>query len=383
LSTRRRAPRRFPAPARDSWPRALEIRDEWQRHALSTEPAERGAAEAAITELYALAGHSPPEFAWVSSPAAAVALLPPGQALSMTGPWPIEGRLATLVSSLRERLDQRIGARRDPYRRPDPPRDGASVRELVNNGVAPALHRTIRDSVAGALRGELGTPSGLHWYGQQDAYWIAQYDLHQRIDGVRFATDDVAQLESWAVLARSCGWWWPRENVCVVAERPLVVHTEQVPSDYGEARLHNGNGPAMAFPDGWTVHAWHGTRVPSWVIDAPTADRITVERNVEVRRCAIEHVGWAAFIEGAGLELLARTDDPGNPGCELLLYDAWQEPWRAPARLLLAVNGSLERDGTRRRYGLRVPAGFDHPLDAAGWTYGLSGAQYARLSRRT
>ncbi|WP_410620570.1 DUF6745 domain-containing protein [Amycolatopsis sp. cmx-8-4] len=200
---------------------------------------------------------------------------------------------------------------------------------------------------------------------------------------MRFAADDVTQLELWAALARSCGWWWPRENVCVIAERPLVVRTERLPSDYGEARLHNGSGPAMAFPDGWTVHAWHGTRVPPWVIDAPTADRITGERNVEVRRCAIEHVGWTAFIEDAGLQLLARADDPGNPGSELLLYDSWPEPWRAPARLLLAVNGSVERDGTRRRYGLRVPAGFDHPLDAAGWTYGLSGAQYAQLSRRT
>jgi hypothetical protein len=393
LSTRRRAPRRIPAPARNPWPRALEIRDEWLSHALNTEPADRGTAEAVITELYALAGHSPPEFAWVSSPAAAVALLPPGQALSLAGRPPIEGRLATLVTSLRHRLDQRIGTiRRPPFGRsaPVPPPDphtalgeGTSLRFVLNEGAGPALRRTIRDSVAWALRGELATRAGLHWYGQQDAHWIALYDLHQRVDGVRFASEDVAQLALWAALARSCGWWWPRDDVCVVAERPLVVRTERVSEAYGEARLHSANGPAVAVPDGWTVHAWHGTRVPSWVIDAPTADRITSERNVEVRRCAIEHVGWAAFIEDAGLEVLARADDPGNPGCELLLYDAWPEPWRAPARLLLAVNGSVERDGTRRRYGLRVPAGFDHPLDAAGWTYGLSGAQYAQLRRRT
>jgi hypothetical protein len=381
LSTRRREPRRIPGPAEDF--RAPEIRDEWLRHALSTEPADRGTAEAAISELYALAGQSPPEFAWVSSPAAAVALIPPAQALSFGGDLPVEARMATLVTSLRERLDQYIGAGRDRYRQPEPPRDRASVRTLINNGIAPALRRTIRDSIAGALRGELATASGLHWYGQQDVHWVACYDLHQRVDGVRFAPAEGAQLELWAALARSCGWWWPRENVCVVAERPLVVRTEPLPPDYGEARLHNGNGPAMAFPDGWTVHAWHGMRVPSWVIDAPTADRITGERNVEVRRCAIEHVGWTAFIEDAGLELLAHAEDPGNPGCELLLYDAWPEPWRAPTRLLLAVNGSVERDGTRRRYGLRVPAGFDHPLDAAGWTYGLSGAQYAQLRRRT
>lgn len=91
----------------------------------------------------------------------------------------------------------------------------------------------------------------------------------------------------------------------------------------------------VAFPDGWTVHAWHGTRVPSWVIDAPTAELITAERNVEVRRCAIERIGWPAFVEEAGLDLLGRAADPGNPGCELRLYSGSSQPWRAPARLLL------------------------------------------------
>jgi hypothetical protein len=62
----------------------------------------------------------------------------------------------------------------------------------------------------------------------------------------------------------------------------------------------------------------------------------------------------------------------------LNLYDDW------PAgRVLLVTNGSPEPDGLRRRYGINVPAVFDDPIDAAGWTYGLTGGQYARLARRT
>lgn len=131
------------------------------------------------------------------------------------------------------------------------------------------------------------------------------------------------------------------------------------------------------------MHAWHGTRVPSWVIEAPTVDRIADEGNVEVRRCAIKRIGWGAFIDQAGLRIVGQAADPGNPGSELRLYDLPYQRWGAPTRLLLAVNGSVERDGTRRRYGLRVPPWFDDPLDAAGWTYGLTGAQYAQLQRRT
>ncbi|MGW4519942.1 DUF6745 domain-containing protein [Amycolatopsis sp. NPDC004378] len=381
MSTRRRESRRFPGPG--LWSRALEIANSWLSHALSTEPADRPAAEAAISRLYELAGAAPPTFSWVASPAAAVEVTPAGQALSAAGDPPLEARLATRVRALRERLDQRTGGWRDRYRLPDrPPPDPLSVplRALLNNGLGAVLQRSIRDSVAGALRGGLTTRAGLHWGGQHEAHWVARYDLHRRVDDVRFDPADDGELELWATLARSCGWWWPRSEVCVVAERPLVLRTERADDDYGGIRLHHDSGPAVAFPDGWTVHAWHGTRVPSWVISDPTADRIVNERNVEVRRCALEHVGWPAFVEQAGLRLLGRAGDPGNPGFELRLYDGTA---RHPARLLLVVNGSVERDGTRRHYGLRVPADIDHPLDAAGWTYGLSGAQYAQLRRRT
>ncbi|QRP43298.1 hypothetical protein [Amycolatopsis sp. FDAARGOS 1241] len=77
---------------------------------------------------------------------------------------------------------------------------------------------------------------------------------------------------------------------------------------------------------------------------------------------------------------MSRAADPGNPGAELVLYDL---PGTRARRLLLAVNGSVECDGTRRRYGLSVPAWFDDPVEAAGWSYGLTGARYSRLLRRT
>ena len=58
----------------ERWHHAAEIRDEWLAYGLSTERADRGTAEAAISELYALAGESPPRFEWVDSPRAAIEL---------------------------------------------------------------------------------------------------------------------------------------------------------------------------------------------------------------------------------------------------------------------------------------------------------------------
>ncbi|SED59674.1 hypothetical protein SAMN04489727_8516 [Amycolatopsis tolypomycina] len=306
---------------------------EWLSHAFCTDPADRPAAEDAITRLYALLGEPPPRFVWVGSPDAAAWRLRASPALSAE---PVEARMATRAATLRKR-------RRD---------------------VSPEARQTVEEAFADLVRSGIRPSLGLYWYGQQDAYWV---------------TPDSGdpELELWATLVRSCGWWWPRDGVCVVADRPSALRLDD------ERRLHSASGPAVVYPDGRDVYAWHGTRVPSWVIEDPTADRIHRESDVEVRRCAIEHLGWTAYIEQSGMRILSRAPDPGNPGCELQLYDLPPQKWHAPSRLLLAVNGSVERDGTRRRHGLRVPAGFDHPLDAAGWSYGLTGAQYARLQRRT
>jgi hypothetical protein len=390
MSARRRNLRRVsvprdPAKAVDLWWQAVDLRAEWLDHALCSAPADRAAAENAIAGLYALLDRAPPTFIWADSPDAAAKLIPPSKPLFSDGRFPLQSRMATLEFSLRERLNRRTGRPRGEHEQPypDPVQallSGESLRSVLDDGVRGTLRRAVRESIAGLIRAALPPGVGLNWYGQHDVDWVAHYDVHRRVAGTLFDAKDVAQLELWATLARSCGWWWVRDDACVLSERPLATHTETAG---GERRLHNPDGPAVVYPDGWAVHAWHGTRVPSWVIDGPTVDLIAAEGNVEVRRCAIERMGWAAFIDQAGLELIRQAADPGNPGCELRLYDLPHRHWGAPARLLLAVNGSVERDGTRRQYGLHVPPWFDDPIDAAGWTYGLSGAQYAQLRRRT
>ena len=84
-----------------------------------------------------------------------------------------------------------------------------------------------------------------------------------------------------------------------------------------------------------------------------------------------------------GLSLVDTASDPGNPGFELRLYDLPERVWGVPTRVLLATNGSPERDGTRRRYGLPVPADVPTAVHAAAWTYGLTGDQYLTMNRRT
>jgi hypothetical protein len=150
---------------------------------------------------------------------------------------------------------------------------------------------------------------------------------------------------------------------------------------------------AVAYPDGWGFYAWHGRRVPDWVIVAPSTKAITAEANVEIRRCAIESLGWDRFIAEAGLVPVtagdgknlaaAQVPDPGNPGQHLVLYDVPERLWGSRMRLLMCSNGTPERDGTRRRYGLAVPTRISDPVEAAAWTAGLGKDEYAQMVRRT
>ncbi len=322
---------------------------------------------------------------------AGAALAPPGTA-SLAGEQvhQVDAELAFLVYGLRHRLARRATGGGQPsfwaLRPPADPlqalRAGWPVAQIVDEVVYQPLQRTAQEAMAAHLRAALPRPRGLVWYGQHDVAWIAAVDVHRRLCDPRLSPADEMLVDLWARIVRACGCWWPRDEVCVIAERPALICTEPAGSN-DEVRLHSEHGPAMGYRDGWSIHAWHGTRVPAWAVEAHTAELIGAEPNVEVRRCAIERLGWPTYIEQAALALVARARDPGNAGNELLLYDLPIQPWSRPSRVLLAVNGSIERDGTHRRYGLNVPAWFDDPLAAAGWSYGLSGHQYAQLQRRT
>ncbi len=337
-------------------PDLLAIRAEWLAHALSTQPADRPAAEEAVATLYATTGRPPPRFVWVRSPREASKVLPAKEGNRFTGDWQsAEAQIAALCSELRQRLRQRIEWHRSVNRVV-----GEPLRLWVHEG----LLRAVNSTVPGSL--------GVGWSGQHDAAWQAEFEAHHRVLGVRIGRQDRELLDVWETLTRSTGQWWPRDDICVIADRPVAIHVD------ANSALHNEKGPALAFADGSGAYAWHGRLVPRWVIEEPTGVRILTENNVEVRRCAIEHIGWEAFITDAELTLIGTAPDPGNLGFDLRLYDL---PGRE--RLLLAVNGSVERDGTRRRYGLRVPDWYSDPIAAAAWSYGLRADQYVQLQRRT
>lgn len=380
-------------------------RDRWLGYGLKAGPSDRTTAESAVAQLYRRSGYREPKFVWVPSPPAAAALI---AARTAAQDAHVGIRIPSLLSDSRRRMDRRIDRRhiewpsRYSHRDPNAQRDleariavaRRSPKDAARAGIGPdpiirrtvrkSLHTSLFDGVATAVRSLVPHPFGtITWYGQQEAHRVAYYDIYRSFGLMTFGREDNELLDIQSALVESTGWWWAFDDIAVMSERPTTLHTEPLPDPvHGEVRLHNSSSPAIEFGDGSGVHVLNGTVVPDWVIHDPTVERITVERNVEIRRSAIERIGWDSYLEQAGLRLVDTDDDPGNPGCSLQLF-ATPAGWGDEGRILLAVNGSRERDGERRRYGLRVPGAFSSAVDAAGWTYGLAGADYGRLIRRT
>ncbi|MDN3352055.1 DUF6745 domain-containing protein [Actinomadura sp. DC4] len=256
----------------ERWQEASKIRQEWLDHGLSTQPADRRTAERNLTAVYARISRPRPRFVWVSSPREALGLVAGLPTLDQLYGWvrdprprgkpPLASDLALLISRLRAELSAGVShpdpelssARKSKELRAELPplralEAGVPLGVVLHQGIRVALHRSLaagfRGPVLAALAGNEPVP--VCWYGQQDASWVGYYDALHRLGLATYGPDAFDHLGHWAALARSCGWWWPGEDVCVVTERPESAGTEPVRGTWhDEVRLNE-----VRYRDGW------------------------------------------------------------------------------------------------------------------------------------
>ncbi|MFF7493489.1 DUF6745 domain-containing protein [Streptomyces rubiginosohelvolus] len=322
----------------------------WRSVAAATGRADRAAAEAGVRCAYRTAGLAEPDrIIWAASPRAAVEtvekLTDAGRSVReevRTRPWADERRRMydELGPAGWSALWSATGAQLWETT--------AALAERIRTGVVADLAPRPQDE--GAVRLVLLDAV----LGQHDAAWLAAFDGHG---------DRLAGL---AEVARNAGWWWPYENAVVITERPDVLHRDEA------GRLDHGEGPALAYGDGFALHAWRGMPVPAAFLDelsSLTPERIRAEENAELRRVMLEYYGYDRYLSESGAEPVHR-DETGI---------LWRIALDGDEDVVMVevVNSTPEPDGTYRTYWLRVPPTTRTAKDGVAWTFGLEGAAYA------
>jgi hypothetical protein len=200
--------------------------------------------------------------------------------------------------------------------------------------------------------------------------WAADLSVRSAAFPERRMIGDRRLISAVVDVARECGWCWFYPDFAILADRPTSLRLDAT------GRLHAEDGPALAYRDGFSIHALHGVRVERWMIERPA--RITpadVERepNAEVRRALVERMGHQRYLSLSGAVVVAR-DETGTlwrrhlPGPSTEGRRAWC--------FVEVVNGTREPDGTHKHYFLRVPPTMRAAREAVAWTYGLSAEAY-------
>lgn len=363
---------------------------DWQADAFRTDPADRARAEAGVAAAYAAAGLAAPgRFVWVPSPArgavAAAVLGGHEAALRKAGLDDLLDRARADLGEGAAGASVLAGVRTRPWEAertaacseqgPEQwPRTWAETGGLLWNQVQSLVTR-VRGAIGEQAQGRSAGAGGLMptpeenaaesilraatldaVLGQHDAPWLALFESVGRLDG---------PLAGLAEAARSSGWWWPYERLVIMSERPCELHRDE------PGRLHRGDGPALAYPDGFSLHAWRGMPIPPDFVASLTgltADRISAEENAELRRVMLEIFGYDRYLAETGARPL-HQDETG------VLWSI-DLPGDEPVVMVEVVNSTPEPDGTHRTYYLRVPPSTRTARAGVAWTFGVDEADY-------
>ncbi len=337
-----------------------QVRAEWLKIALDTAPVDRARVREILGRLYGLANKpAPNHILHFESPlqiSIAIAEL-------RMADEPIRSQVAAGVDSevhqqvFKQAAERVTGQVTDSF-------NGKVGLKLTASALDPDLQviGPLLDQASGGCRDKFsGFRASLleNHFGQFDPS-LAWWDFIGRLGF------DVSQLVPAFDLARSAGWSVLFWDWAFVSAKPECIHRDEL------QRLHCETGAAVRYPNGFSVFAIHGVRVPETVVAAPeslTVREIESETNAEVRRVMIERYGPQRYLMDSRAEEIHR-DDFGILFRKSSLVDE-------PLVMVKVVNSTPEPDGSFKDYFLRVPPTMTRARQAVAWTFGKAESDYA------
>ena len=331
-----------------------EFVDKWLKIGLCTDPANRPEAERGINLAYELAGlKKPTTIVWFASPlsmAITHGLLKNESVGTSVGTSVRDSVRASVGTSVRDRVRTSVGTSvRESVRTSVRDRVRASVWESVRASVWESVWESVENSVRASVRDSVRDSIWESFYGQHNSGFLSFYNYFYEVVGLEDQTRKLAGLN---IIANSAGWLLPCENICFVSERHNVCKVDD------RGLIHCEDGPAIQYPDGFSVYGWHGVRVPEeWIVkkslDAKSA--ITWD-NLEQRRAACEIVGWAKILRELNAKTIQKSENPFvGELVEVDLPDIGREKY---LRVMC---------GTDREFALPVPPNIQRASEAQAW----------------
>ena len=160
----------------------------------------------------------------------------------------------------------------------------------------------VKDQVWAQVKDQVRDQVGEAVFGGHDASWLGFYAAFNC-----FGIEVANKLRGLQEVAQSCGWWWPFADAVILTERPNKILRDD------QNRLHCETGPALSYPDGFSIYAWHGTRLPAeWVENRTTIDPAIILKagNVEQRAAGAALIGWPRMLKVLKEKVV---DDSGSP----------------------------------------------------------------------
>jgi hypothetical protein len=189
---------------------------------------------------------------------------------------------------------------------------------------------------------------------------LIMWDIAMEL-GMDVSPREVAGLARWTKLAKAAPFYLFLEKTCIVCDRPTELHWDE------NLVLHNENGPAFAFADGFAQYAYKGIAVHSALIKEKsliTVERIKNEQNIEVRTVMLSIYGESRFLIDAGADLISE-DECGS------LFSV-EIPDSEPLVMVRVTDSTPSKQGEMATYYLRVPPDMETAKQAVAWTFGMT-----------
>lgn len=150
---------------------------------------------------------------------------------------------------------------------------------------------------------------GFNWclfhsiHGSLESCWLYLYDF--------FANETDVELDSelfqpFITLAMHVSWCYINDGVVYFSRKPTAINIEE------NGLIHNENGPAIEYKDGFKIWAIDGCRVSEKIVMRPeqlSLKEIHEELNSDIQAVMVDRFGWEKYIKESDVSLIDSREN--------------------------------------------------------------------------